>query len=142
MLLHLDEPTLRFAHSQDLAHPKDGLTLFGPYTQTPGSLRYGVIGTKEGIELFNRWVERIRGYIPAYKGSKFRTRRDSEHNKLTHQYFPGFQSAFKIHWNTKPEIVSEISDDSLANALKVHERHTRVANVVKVYAKTSNETNL
>jgi hypothetical protein len=53
-LIHLDEPTLKFAYGQDLAHPKDGLMLFGPYTQTAGNLRYGVIGTAAGIALFNR----------------------------------------------------------------------------------------
>lgn len=140
-LIHLDEPTLKFACGQDLAHPKDGLTLFGPYTQTPGSLRYGVIGTPDGIELFNRWMERIGKYIPAYKGAKFRTKRDAEHNKLAHQYFPGFQSAFRIIWNAQPEIVCEVPNDALANALKFHERHTRVANVVKVYAKRLTKQN-
>jgi hypothetical protein len=140
-LLHLEEPTLRFAYGQDLAHPKDGLTLFGPYTQTPGSLRYGVIGTKEGIALFDRWAGRIDKYMPAYKGAKFRTKRDAKHNKLAHQYYPGFQSAFRILLNSTPEIVSEVPDDVLANALKVHERHTRVAGVVKVYAKRLTKLN-
>lgn len=140
-LIHLDEPTLKFACGQDLAHPKDGLTLFGPYTQTPGSLRYGVIGTAEGIALFGRWMERIGKYIPAYKGAKFRTKRDAEHNKLAHQYYPGFQSAFHIIWNAQPELVCEVPDDALAGALKVHERHTRVANVVKVYAKRLTKQN-
>lgn len=140
-LIHLDEPTLKFAFGQDLSHPKDGLTLFGPYTQTPGSLRYGVIGTKAGIALFNRWMERIGKYIPAYRGAMFRTNRNAEHNKLAHQYFPGFQSAFRIIWNAQPEIVCEVPDDALASALKVHERHTRVAGVVKVYAKRLTKQN-
>jgi hypothetical protein len=134
-LIHLKEPTLRFCHGQHLAHPKDGLTLFGPYTQIPGSLRFGVIGTTEGIALFGRWTARIARYIPAYKGAKFRTKKESEHNKLAHQYYPGFQSAFRILWNDQPEIVCEVPEDSLAEALRIHERHTRVAAVVKTYAK-------
>lgn len=133
-LLHIEEPTLRFAHNQDLTHPKDGLTLFGPYTQTPGSIRYGVIGTSAGVAQFSRWVERIRGYIPAYAGSRYRTRSKTEHNRLAHQYYPGFQSAFRIIWNTEPEIVFEIADNLLSSALSVHERHTRVSKVAKVYA--------
>lgn len=140
-LIHLDEPTLRFAFDQDLAHPKDGLTLFGPYTQIPGSLRYGVIGTTDGIALFHRWLDRIGKYMPAYKGAKFRTKRDAEHNKLAHQYFPGFQSAFGIVWNTEPEITCVVPDDALTKALKVHERNTRVASVVKVYAKRLTKQN-
>lgn len=135
MLIHLEEPTLKFAYGQDLAHPKDGLTLFGPYTQIPGSLRFGVIGTPEGIELFNRWAARIGSYMPAYKGSMFRRKRDAEHGKLAHQYYPGFESAFRLHWNAKPEIVCTIPKDTLDDALNIHERHTRVASVVKAYAK-------
>ena len=140
-LIHLEEPTLRFSHKQDLPHPKDGLTLFGPYTETPGSLRFGVIGTKKGIQLFNQWAGRILKYIPAYKGSRFRIKRDSEHNKLAHQYYPGFQAVFKILWNSEPEIVSEIPDCTLVDALKVHDRNTRVAKVVKVYAKRLTKLN-
>jgi hypothetical protein len=134
-LLHLEEPTLRFAHKQDLAHPKDGLTLFGPYAQAQGSLRFGIIGTKSGIALFNRWLERVNKYMPAYQGSRFRRRKDSEHGKLAHQYYPGFQSAFRILWDTKPENVCEIPDDALTKALEIYDRNTRVSSVVKVYAK-------
>jgi hypothetical protein len=140
-LVHLEEPSLRFAHAQHLAHPKDGLTLFGPFTQTPGSLRYGVIGTKEGIALFERWMGRIGKFMPAFKGSKFRTKRDAEHGKLAHQYYPGFQTAFRILWNPEPEIVCEIPRETLENALNIHERHTRVASVVKVYAKRLTKLN-
>ena len=84
-ILDLEEPRLRFGHGQALVHPKDGLTLFGPYTTMPGSVRFGVIGTRRGIELFERWVERINRYIPAYKGAMFRRKKDSEFGKLAHQ---------------------------------------------------------
>ena len=140
-LLHLKEPTLRFAHKQHLAHPKDGLTLFGPYTQAQGSLRFGIIGTKSGIALFNRWLERVNKYMPAYKGSMYRSKKDSEHGKLAHQYYPGFQSAFRILWDTKAENVCEIPDDALNKALKVYDRNTRVASVVKLYAKKLTKQN-
>jgi len=126
---------LRFAFKQDLAHPKDGLTLFGPYTQTQGSLRFGIIGTKAGIALFNRWLDRVNTYMPAYKGSPYRTKRNAEHGKLAHQYYPGFHSTFGILWDARPEYVCQVPDDVLANALKVYDRHTRVSSVVKVYAK-------
>lgn len=140
-LIHLDEPELKFGFGQDLRHPKDGLTLFGPYTHVPGSLRYGVIGTKAGVELFNKWVARIGGSIPAYKGGRFQTKQDSEHNKLAHQYYPGFEAVFGINWNSAAEITCEIPADSLAEALKVHERHTRVARVTKIYAKRLSKLN-
>jgi hypothetical protein len=140
-LLHLSEPTLRFAHKQDLAHPKDGLTLFGPFTQSQGSVRFGVIGTEAGIELFNRWLNHINKFIPAYKGARYRSRRESEHGKLAHHYYPGFESAFHLPWNTKPECTCVIPADTLNTALKIHDRNTRVASVVKVYAKRLTKLN-
>jgi hypothetical protein len=124
-----------------LAHPKDGLTLYGPFTETRGSLRFGVIGTKAGIDLFNRWLDRVNKYIPAYKGAQYRSRRESQHGKLAHQYYPGFESAFRIQWDTKPESICVVPDDVLKNALEVYDRNTRVAAVVKVYAKRLTKLN-
>jgi hypothetical protein len=134
-LIQLNEPQLRFGHNQSLAHPKDGLTLFGPYTQTAGSVRYGVIGTEAGLEFFDRWAANINKFLPAYEGSKFRRKKDAEYGKLAHQFFPGFETAFGITWNHKPECRCVVPDDLLATAFRVHELHTRIARVVKIYSK-------
>jgi hypothetical protein len=95
-LIQLDEPQLRFGHGQALAHPKDGLTLFGPYTRTAGSVRYGVIGTQAGLEFFDQWAANINRHRPAYAGSKFRRKKNAEYGKLAHQFFPGFETTFGI----------------------------------------------
>jgi hypothetical protein len=134
-LIQLDEPQLRFGHRQALAHPKDGLTLFGPYTRTAGSVRYGVIGTEAGLEFFDRWAANINRHLPAYEGSRFRRKKNAEYGKLAHQFFPGFETTFGITWNQRPESRCVIPDDLLADALKVHELHTRIARVVKLYSK-------
>jgi hypothetical protein len=57
---------LEFAHGQRMEYPRDGLYLFGPCDseKRPKSTRYGVIGTREGIERFARLSARMRGYIP------------------------------------------------------------------------------
>jgi hypothetical protein len=140
-LLHLEEPALRFAHQQDLTNPKDGLALFGPYAQTHGGLRFGIIGTKAGIDLFSLWLDRVNKYIPAYKGAQFRSKREPEHGKLAHQYYPGFQSTFRILWDTKPEHICVVPEDVLKHALEIYDRNTRVAAVVKVYAKRLTKLN-
>jgi hypothetical protein len=134
-LIQLDEPRLYFGHKQSLAHPKDGLSLFGPYTQTAGSVRYGVIGTEAGLEFFGKWAANINKFLPAYEGSRFRRRRNAVYGKLAHQFFPGFEATFGITWNHKPECRCVVPDDLLATAFQVHELHTRIARVVKIYSK-------
>ena len=61
-LWHIPEPLLEFAHGQMVEYPRDGLYLFGPCDaqKRSGVTRYGVIGTREGIERFTRFSARMR----------------------------------------------------------------------------------
>ncbi len=45
-LLHLKEPQLTFGFNQKACDPRDGITLFGPYTRTKvkGQINIGIIG--------------------------------------------------------------------------------------------------
>ncbi|WP_128931675.1 argonaute/piwi family protein [Bradyrhizobium zhanjiangense] len=140
-LVQLDEPQLLFGHSQSLAHPKDGLTLFGPYQRTAGSVRYGIIGTEKDLAMFRQWSTSVNRFLPAYAGSMFRRKRNAEFGKLAHQFFPGFETAFGITWNPKPECVCVVPDDSLNQALQTHELHTRISRVVKAYTKRLTKAN-
>lgn len=140
-LIQLQEPKLLFGHGQALTHPKDGLTLFGPYTGTPGSVRYGVIGTTKGLQLFDQWSTNVNKPLPAYEGARFRRKRNAEFGKLAHQFFPGFEATFGITWNPKPECVCEVPEHVLEEALGTHELHTRISRVVKVYSKRLIKTN-
>lgn len=53
-LTYLPEPQLEFRFGQRLAYPRDGLFLYGPVgdTNQVKSIRYGVIGTSEGVRRF------------------------------------------------------------------------------------------
>lgn len=133
-VIQLGEPLLRFGHQQTLAHPKDGLTLFGPYTHIKGSVRFGVIGTKSGLEQFDKWSANINRFLPAYEGSRFTRKKDAEFGKLAHQFYPGFETVFGLAWNREPEVRCVIPDDQLEAALQVHDLHTRIARVVKTYS--------
>ena len=63
-LIKLPEPELMFRYEQKLEDPRDGLTLFGPLDEgKPYGIRWGVVGTDEGIQKFSRWVEKIQGVI-------------------------------------------------------------------------------
>jgi hypothetical protein len=94
-----------------------------------------VIGTKRGLEHFKRWVDNINKFLPAYAGSRFRRKKNSEFGKLAHQFYPGFETTFGITWNARPECECIVPDDVLTEALHVHELHTRISRVVKVYTK-------
>ena len=60
-LIHIPEPLLLFGHKQATEDPRDGLTLFGPLDEgKPYGIKAGGIGTKSGIEYFERWVEWVQ----------------------------------------------------------------------------------
>ena len=61
-LWHIPEPLLEFAHGQMVEYPRDGLYLFGPCDaqKRPTATRYGVIGTREGVERFKRFSTKMR----------------------------------------------------------------------------------
>lgn len=133
-VIYLDEPLLRFGYNQTTAHPKDGLTLFGPYTKTPGSVRYGVIGTAKGLARFDQWRLEVNRFLPAYEGSFYTRQRNADFGKLAHQFFPGFDATFGITWSPIPEVRCLVPDDAVDDALKVHDLHTRIARIVKLYS--------
>lgn len=55
-LRHIPEPQLEFGYGQATEYPRDGLYLYGPPTSEAPLLdvRYGVIGTAEGVRRFHR----------------------------------------------------------------------------------------
>lgn len=57
----IPEPTLVFRYDQQLEYSRDGLYLYGPVdaTDTPRQIRYGFIGTKDGLGRFERWAKQV-----------------------------------------------------------------------------------
>ncbi len=55
----LEEPSLEFGNRQLAIDPHDGLSLFGPFSaggsEDPGSPAHIVLGTPEGLALWNDW---------------------------------------------------------------------------------------
>ena len=54
------EPLIEFRYGQALEDPHDGLSLFGPFDADlpshPKKITYGVIGTKNGLTLFDEQI--------------------------------------------------------------------------------------
>ncbi|MCI0537558.1 MAG: hypothetical protein L0Z50_20280, partial [Verrucomicrobiales bacterium] len=113
-LIHLPEPTLLFGHSQSIEDPRDGLSLFGPFdpAQTYG-VRYGVIGTKDGIRRFAEWVERIQHPIVENPPTRLRPP------------FPGFEVAFGIPFSPKPLVKVEFQMSDLNKHVHIGDRFKR-----------------
>src|SRR3990172_8321654 len=101
-LIKLSEPTLLFRHDQAMEDPRDGLSLFGPLDEgKPYGVRGGVIGTKDGIRRFKRWLERIQGPI------------SNDPSERARPPFSGFEAIFQIPWNPQPTLEIQISDEGL-----------------------------
>ena len=59
------EPLLEFRMGQKLVYPRDGLYLHGPVgniDQLP-AIRYGVIGTADGVRRFRNWAEALSIFL-------------------------------------------------------------------------------
>lgn len=122
-LLYLREPRLLFAHEQALEDPRDGLTLFGPLDEgRPYGVRYGVVGTPQGIDILKNWVRRIQGPITNHPP------------QIARPPFPGFESTFRVPWDPRPTHEVPIPAMDLQNSVLLDDRHQRVFRTVDLYA--------
>lgn len=124
----LDEPELEFRFGQALTDPHDGLALFGPFDadapSQPRSLAYGVVGTKEGLGLFNAFARCLRGPIVA------------DRVLFKHDIwppYPGFDVAFNAELPDEPVWSREIDADALSKAVRIGDQHDRAHAVVDAY---------
>lgn len=122
-LVRLTEPALLFRHDQAVEDPRDGLSLFGPLDQgKPYGIQAGVIGTRDGIQRFKKWVERIQN--PILQATP----------KVARPPFPGFEAVFRIPWNPEPTLKIEVPVEELFGALHLDDRHQRVYQTVEVFS--------
>src|SRR4051794_13447166 len=121
-LIHLPEPKLEFMYGQTLAYPRDGLFLYGPVDGGRPEIHYGVIGTKAGVERFERWAKSIAKFIevpPPRKGAKA--------IEPQHVAFPGFSAAFNAMWPVKPRtVIDNIDPEALHKALRISNRNEAI----------------
>lgn len=122
-LIHLPEPRLLFAHGQALEDPRDGLALFGPLDQgKPFGLRYGVVGTPDGISALKAWVGRASRPIA------------NDPPQVARPPFPGFEATFRVPWDPRPTYEAPIPPIELENVVLLDDRHQRVFGTVDLYA--------
>lgn len=122
-LIRIPEPCLLFDHDQATEDPRDGLTLFGPLDKgKPYGVKAGVIGTKAGIALFERWVEWVQHPVLTVPPV------------LGRPPFPGFETVFRTPWNPRPVLAIEVGDEEIDRSLYLDEPHERVYGTVTVFA--------
>lgn len=116
------EPKILFGHNQKLEDPRDGLSLFGPVDGLkPLGISSGVIGTKNGIKKFKKWLEGIQS--PTF----------NEGSGIARPYFPGFEAVFKIPWNSKNLYEIEVSEDALKKTIFHEDKHIRTFKTADLY---------
>ena len=126
-LLKLDEPRLLFGHNQAIEDPRDGLTLFGTLDEgKPFGIRWGVIGTLDGIQRFKIWVKRINS--PIYDIV------DESQPKDARPPFFGFETIFRIPWSPKPALELAIPEDEISGCVYLADAHQRVYKTVDLFS--------
>lgn len=122
------EPLIEFRYGQQLEDPHDGLSLFGPFDvdlpSHPKKITYGVIGTDEGIALFEGWSNKINEPII-----------DESEKKKLWPPFPGFEVAFDSEWPDNPAWNYSLDKLELINASHHRDPNTRAFNIVSRYLK-------
>ncbi|MBW1667009.1 MAG: hypothetical protein JRJ66_02930 [Deltaproteobacteria bacterium] len=119
----LDEPELMFGYNQTTFDPRDGLTLFGPFTRTKVTdINIGIIGTRLGIKRLVRWLERIQKPVKSLD------------NDIARPFFPGFESVFEIRINFNAIKTIEIDRQQINEYLKYTDGHVRIFYLVTLYA--------
>lgn len=130
-LIHVAEPTLEFRYGQKVAHPRDGLYLFGPVDAeaAPREVRYGVIGTPEGLRRFKEWAGLVSRYIDVPVPGRM-----SKEIEAHHVAFPGFSEAFYATWSAKPaRTITEIDEADLRRRMNIANRNEAVKAAVDVF---------
>ena len=124
----LPEPSLAFRYGQPVMHPRDGLSIFGPYDaglpSHPANISYGVVGTASGLEAFGCFAARIDAPV---------TDEGKDLNPRLWPIFPGFQAAFEARWPSKATGDHVLDGNQLLTDLKNKDHNQRTGRVVDAY---------
>jgi hypothetical protein len=124
----LPEPSLEFRHQQNVSHPRDGLSIFGPFDADlpshPANISLGLIGTPDGIKAFRDFAFRISA--PVLDDDKNLDRR-------LWPLFPGFEAAFAAQWPKRPTSEFKLDSKTLHNAAAQKDANIRTGTVVDAY---------
>ncbi len=130
-MIFLPEPLLAFGYDQKMVYPRDGLFLFGPSGDPRDipAVRYGVVGTADGVRRLESWASKVSRFIPIPKPGL-----RSRQVEPQHVPFPGFSEAFHCHWPTAPVCaIDDIESAEIDNVLRLSNRYEAIHEAVDLY---------
>jgi hypothetical protein len=123
-LIHIREPLLDFGFNQKMEDPRDGLTLFGPYSRGThgGQINIGIIGPKEQRDYVKSYIEKIHKPVVSLK------------KDIARPYFPGFEAVFDIRVNLASIQEINIPRNEIDKYLKYTDGYQRVFHLTNLYS--------
>ena len=125
--MFIEEPLLTFGDGKHYIDPKKGLLAYGPCLYhdrraISSSIRLGIIGSRETIDLAQQWIERCQFEIPAKK-----------ENSLLFQSFPGFTRIFGCKMYVLSECIETVTHEEVKRVLQIRGFHQRVKEAAKIF---------
>jgi hypothetical protein len=127
-LIHIPEPQLTFGYNQKMEDPRDGLTLYGPYSRGlySGQINVGVIGPKRQREFVIEYLKKIHKPV------------SSKDSDIARPYFPGLEAVFGIFINFSSIQQIDVDSSKVEEYLKYTDSYQRVHNLSNLYAEPLN----
>jgi hypothetical protein len=124
----LTEPALQFRYGQNAAHPRDGLSVFGPFDADlpahPASISYGLVGTEDGVHVFDQFAARIAQPV---------LDEDKDLDRRLWPAFPGFEAAFNARWPSRATNKCVLDARALKEAAVDRDANKRAGDIVDAY---------
>jgi hypothetical protein len=129
---HISEPKLVFANKKTCEDPKTGIALYGPAALDRGprrSLRLGIIGSGDTIQLLRNFLERAKGPIHAGLNA-----RGKPYDSVLSPKFPGFtgESPFECDVEVTDSLTETLTEKELEAATVSQNYQERVKAVVQL----------
>jgi hypothetical protein len=123
-LKYIKEPKLTFGYNQKMEDPRDGLTLFGPFSKghISGQINVGIIGPAEQRNYVTNYLKKI--HKPVISMEK----------DIARPYFPGLEAAFDIFINFSSIQQINIERTEIDEYLKYSDGHMRVYYLTDLYS--------
>ncbi len=130
-LKYFEEPELTFGKGQTAKDPRDGLMLFGACEEfSKSSVKAGVVGTFEGVELYKEFVKTLQSPIISSK----KVYGNEINIEAQRPSFTGFEATFGIEWSEEPILLKFLDDKQISTLLKIKNKKKRTRQLVDYYA--------
>lgn len=117
---YIEEPLLTFGENKQYIDPKMGLLAYGPCLHPhrkliSSSIRIGIIGSGETIDLTQQWIRKLHGEIPG-----------KQENPRLFPDFPGFPKIFGCELRVLKECAEILTDAEIKKAISISDFDRRV----------------